>query len=183
MPLPNPIDWPLDNSASALLERFVGDALAAQPAYEGGYMPPGAREDMALQAGASRLVRMLLATAMDVAVNGYVLGTADGDGEGGAWVYMLRDLIDERLYPTGRLPEPEPLPRSKAERLRGKHKISAQLRGRVMQRDGDQCQTCGSTDELQIDHIMPISKGGSSDIENLQVLCRSCNSAKGAKVP
>jgi 5-methylcytosine-specific restriction endonuclease McrA len=51
-----------------------------------------------------------------------------------------------------------------------------------MRRDGESCQNCGATDDLTIDHkITPYSLGGSStDPSNLQILCRSCNSSKGA---
>jgi hypothetical protein len=55
----------------------------------------------------------------------------------------------------------------------------------VMKRDGYRCQEagCGATEDLTIDHkIVPWSEGGSStDPENLQVLCRSCNSRKGTR--
>ena len=46
-----------------------------------------------------------------------------------------------------------------------------------------QCVACGEKDEkkLTIDHIKPVSKGGGDEIANLQIMCKSCNSRKGAK--
>jgi 5-methylcytosine-specific restriction endonuclease McrA len=44
------------------------------------------------------------------------------------------------------------------------------------------CLKCGRTDRpLSVDHIIPLSCGGSHRIENLQPLCRNCNSSKGTK--
>ena len=37
-----------------------------------------------------------------------------------------------------------------------------------------QCAKCGVRDNLSIDHIKPVSKGGGNGIENLQILCRPC---------
>lgn len=47
---------------------------------------------------------------------------------------------------------------------------------------GHRCAACKSRDELQLDHIWPISKGGWDDRFNMQILCRVCNGAKRAKV-
>lgn len=44
-----------------------------------------------------------------------------------------------------------------------------------------QCVHCNCKENLTIDHIIPVSKGGKDDIENLQILCKSCNSKKGVK--
>jgi len=44
------------------------------------------------------------------------------------------------------------------------------------------CQLCGSTHDLQIDHVFPKSKGGSDHLGNLQVLCASCNVRKNNKI-
>lgn len=52
----------------------------------------------------------------------------------------------------------------------------------IFERDGRVCKKCKSTDDLTIDHIMPISLGGSKEPDNLQVLCRSCNSGKNNRV-
>jgi 5-methylcytosine-specific restriction endonuclease McrA len=49
----------------------------------------------------------------------------------------------------------------------------------VMVRDGGQCQSCGSNAEIQFDHVIPWSMGGSSEPENLQLLCGPCNRTKG----
>ncbi|WP_310424453.1 HNH endonuclease [Chamaesiphon sp. VAR_48_metabat_135_sub] len=53
-----------------------------------------------------------------------------------------------------------------------------EVREYVFQRDNHQCQSCGQTTKLSIDHIIPLATGGTNDISNLQTLCGSCNSAK-----
>ena len=52
----------------------------------------------------------------------------------------------------------------------------------VFKRDGFKCVFCGATDDLTLDHVIPRSKGGSSNPDNLQTLCRSCNTSKGNKL-
>lgn len=44
--------------------------------------------------------------------------------------------------------------------------------------DGKNCNICQSKTFLEIDHIIPVSNGGSHEESNLQVLCRSCNRSK-----
>lgn len=58
--------------------------------------------------------------------------------------------------------------------------IPTGTRKAVMDRDGFACVECGSDRFLSIDHIWPYSKGGTDALDNLRVLCRSCNSRKGA---
>lgn len=52
----------------------------------------------------------------------------------------------------------------------------------VYKRDGGRCQECGTTEDLQLDHIIPFSKGGATTVENLQLLCGKCNRAKSNKI-
>jgi hypothetical protein len=64
-------------------------------------------------------------------------------------------------------------------------KLTPQLRWDVLKRDGYRCRACGSGPEqgavLQIDHIVPIAKGGTTTYSNLQTLCACCNFGKGVR--
>lgn len=51
--------------------------------------------------------------------------------------------------------------------------VSNKNRAAVFQRD-QQCLLCGRQDDLTVAHITPISRGGNSEIENLQTLCVTC---------
>lgn len=59
----------------------------------------------------------------------------------------------------------------------------AKLRAAVFERDGYACTYCGDTADLACDHILPVSRGGGNEMENLTTACRTCNSSKGAKTP
>jgi len=52
----------------------------------------------------------------------------------------------------------------------------------VWLRDAGKCVQCGSQDDLEFDHIIPFSKGGSSTPENLRILCGACNRSRGARI-
>lgn len=59
--------------------------------------------------------------------------------------------------------------------------IPESLRNQVYERDGYKCVKCGSTNNLQLDHIIPFSKGGKTEFDNLETLCKPCNLKKGTK--
>lgn len=60
--------------------------------------------------------------------------------------------------------------------------LTKQLRRAVFDRDGGRCVECGSTFDLQYDHIIPVAKGGATSLENLQLLCSTCNQVKGSNL-
>jgi len=55
---------------------------------------------------------------------------------------------------------------------------------RVARRDNNQCQVCGKLlkdNEIEFDHIIPVSKGGTSEEKNIRVTCFDCNRDKSNK--
>jgi hypothetical protein len=53
--------------------------------------------------------------------------------------------------------------------------ISKKRRSKVLERDGDECLRCSSTTDLEVHHIIPVSQGGSDDMDNLATLCSECH--------
>lgn len=61
-------------------------------------------------------------------------------------------------------------------------KVTNKIRFSIYQRDGYRCRKCGVSQRyapLEVDHIIPIAKGGKSTYNNLQTLCHRCNIEKG----
>ncbi|GAB07660.1 DUF2510 domain-containing protein [Gordonia amarae] len=65
---------------------------------------------------------------------------------------------------------------------RDSRSVPQHVRAEVFRRCGGRCVECGSTSYLEYDHIIPWSRGGATSVENLQILCRACNQAKGARI-
>jgi hypothetical protein len=64
--------------------------------------------------------------------------------------------------------------------------IRAKLRYDILTRDKFRCVKCGAKQDertqLHVDHIKPVSRGGTNDPSNLQTLCARCNLGKGARL-
>jgi ATP adenylyltransferase len=62
--------------------------------------------------------------------------------------------------------------------------ISGSIRYKVLLRAKNRCESCGITNKekaLEVDHIIPRSKGGKDELSNFQALCYTCNSQKSNK--
>lgn len=58
------------------------------------------------------------------------------------------------------------------------------IRERIFARDDYTCTYCGSRGvKLECDHIIPVSRGGSSEDSNLTTACKPCNRSKRSKTP
>lgn len=99
--------------------------------------------------------------------------------QGGAiWCEQLPDALLEELQRS----QQYHLHKStyKFRRRQASYAISKRdVRSRIIDRDGGCCRKCGSDSDLCLDHIVPVVLGGGDSEDNLQVLCRTCNSRKG----
>jgi len=64
------------------------------------------------------------------------------------------------------------------EKTPGREVIPEAVRIAVWRRDGGKCVKCGSRKNLEYDHIIPLSKGGSNTVRNIELLCEKCNRKK-----
>jgi len=87
------------------------------------------------------------------------------------WRILVDDYVAreeaEFAQALGLLPQPE-----------NREAIPTAVRRAVWARDNGRCAKCGSRERLEYDHIIPISKGGSSTGRNIELLCEVRNRAK-----
>jgi len=94
------------------------------------------------------------------------------------WHYAK--LITESIYGTR---DDYPLVMNEYKKLEsGEKNMSSLLRQNKQMLDMEKkCDYCGSMTNIQLDHIIPISKGGPDSLDNLVYSCRKCNISKGNK--
>lgn len=66
--------------------------------------------------------------------------------------------------------------------LSDRKRIPRDVRNAVWIRDAGLCVECGADDYLEFDHVIPVSKGGSNTLQNIQLLCRRCNVTKSDRI-
>ncbi|WP_420833893.1 HNH endonuclease [Streptomyces antarcticus] len=75
-------------------------------------------------------------------------------------------------------PPERPWARKSARNLHRDRGWDRHVRPRALVRDGFACVRCGAREYLEVDHILPIAKGGSWELENAQTLCQPCHQDK-----
>jgi HNH endonuclease len=91
-----------------------------------------------------------------------------------------RRRADAAMWDLGLTPS-----RGSVQTLRAELRADRSVAFRVFQRDGYRCIRCGTDgteprNDLTVDHVVALSRGGDNGFDNLQTLCRSCNASKGA---
>lgn len=81
----------------------------------------------------------------------------------------LLPLLLRKLFPKRRL-----------QREGQRMGIPREVQEEVYERDEGKCVYCESKRNLEFDHIIPLAKGGSDTVRNLQILCQKCNRQKSS---
>jgi 5-methylcytosine-specific restriction endonuclease McrA len=100
------------------------------------------------------------------------------------WYCLSLDVRAVQQIPGWRLIGRNPI--GKKGRTSGRSGVpTPSRREQVYARDGFRCVRCGDDNRatLTLDHIRPKSKGGDNSLENLQTLCRPCNTLKADHLP
>jgi len=95
------------------------------------------------------------------------------DGEDVKALVLQRERSQRRKLETA-----HSLMRAEAPPVPVRTPVPGDVRRFVFERDGGNCVECGSNFDLQYDHILPLSLGGATSVENLQLLCSTCNREK-----
>lgn len=103
------------------------------------------------------------------------------------WDTANRELVNERAREAQR--RTYATPEGKARMLEHKHRrrarvgqVTPELRAYVQSLYSLPCSYCGADENITVDHVIPLSRGGKHEIENLVPACKSCNSSKHDKL-
>ena len=67
-------------------------------------------------------------------------------------------------------------------KTRQRDPIPRDVQAVIWKRDNGRCVRCGTEEDLQFDHIIPVAKGGGNAADNIQVLCGDCNRRKSDSI-
>ena len=152
---------------------------------EGSTRTPANRGELPMSEGNPRLLQTpvlvlnatyepINVTAVRRAIVLVLKGVATTEEENGSFVHSARVAI--RIPSVIRLTEFRRIP----------YQTRALSRKNILLRDRSTCQFCGRVfpaSELTLDHIIPRSRGGHTDWDNLVACCHACNNLKGDRLP
>lgn len=94
---------------------------------------------------------------------------------------ILAELVERDFFVHAGQVEPSERSATPAQQddFNSRH-ITDGVKREVWARDGGVCCCCGSAENIEYDHKIPVSKGGSGEADNIQLLCRPCNRRKRA---
>lgn len=104
-------------------------------------------------------------------------------------VLTSKNLIDENNHPTAwdRRQYVSDQSNSRVQKYREKRKAAGlpqqqwfnqTTKSEIMKKNGGSCVYCHTTENITVDHMVPLQRGGTDEIDNLQPACRSCNADK-----
>lgn len=120
----------------------------------------------------SEAVSRYMAAVQEIVAVAPILGHW-GDGNCGSIMLGIERALRKAGYWKDETREPSPQTPAP---------VSRQLRKRVFERDRYRCVACGDHIDLTVDHKIPRYHGGTNDFDNLQTMCKPCNSSKGARL-
>jgi len=68
------------------------------------------------------------------------------------------------------------------DKASSRERIPEEVQMFVWRRDEGKCVKCGSQENLEYDHVIPVSRGGANTARNIQLLCEPCNRGKSDKI-
>lgn len=72
--------------------------------------------------------------------------------------------------------------KGKIPKEKTRNPIGFALRHEVFKRDNYMCVECGTKENLEIEHKIPVSRGGTDELDNLRTMCKNCNLSKTNRV-
>lgn len=132
---------------------------------------------------ANKIIRPYRAIKAKNAVlyNGCVYSFDRADYSDEEMVLQIMDLEDEERRKFERLKHKFTV--AEEEEKKGKRlAIPEEVRIAVWRRDSGKCVRCDSRENLEYDHIIPISKGGNNTARNIELLCERCNREKSNNI-
>ncbi len=94
-----------------------------------------------------------------------------------AWTHQI-ELMKTKTCPTCQ----HPISLDRVYIRQYRKPIPKRIRSEILEQYDNKCAFCKSPENLQIDHIMAVTAGGTNDASNLRVLCRQCNSGRDTEL-